>query len=211
MHIVVAGNIGSGKTTLTQLLAKHYGWEPRFEAVTQNPYLEDYYGNIQRWAFNLEVYFLKERFKDVLAIDQSPKTIIQDRSIYEGVYVFAANNKKMGQLSDRDYETYMELFEQMLTQLRVPDLMIYLRADIAHLVENIQKRGREYEQTIQIEYLQGLNELYEEFIYKKYPGRVLTIEVANLDYLHRPEDLKGIIDQIDALLFGFFPLLKNEE
>ena len=206
MHIVVAGNIGSGKTTLTQLLAKHYGWEPRFEAVMQNPYLEDYYGNIQRWAFNLEVYFLKERFKDVLAIDQNPKTIIQDRSIYEGVHVFAANNKKMGQLSDRDYETYMELFEQMLTQLRTPDLMIYLRADIAHLVRNIQKRGRDYEQSIQIEYLQGLNELYEEFIYKKYPGRVLTIEVANLDYLHRPEDLKGIIDKIDAILFGFFPM-----
>ena len=211
MHIVVAGNIGSGKTTLTQLLAKHYGWEPRFEAVTQNPYLEDYYGNIQRWAFNLEVYFLKERFKDVLAIDQSPRPIIQDRSIYEGVHVFAANNKRMGQLSDRDYETYMELFEQMQTQIRVPDLMIYLRADISHLVSNIQKRGRDYEQAIQIEYLQGLNELYEDFIYKKYPGRVLTIEVGNLDYLHRPEDLKGIIDQIDALLFGLFPLSDSEK
>ena len=206
MHIVVAGNIGSGKTTLTTLLAKHYDWEPRFEAVTHNPYLEDYYGDIQRWAFNLEVYFLKERFKDVLAIDQSPKTIIQDRSIYEGVHVFAANNRRMGQLSDRDYATYMELFEQMQTQIRIPDLMVYLRADIAHLVENIQKRGRNYEQTIQIEYLQGLNELYEEFIYKKYPGRVLTIDVAGLDYLHRPEDLQTIINKIDPLLFGLFPI-----
>jgi len=206
MHIVIAGNIGSGKTTLTNLLAKHYDWEPRFEAVAHNPYLEDYYGNIQRWAFNLEVYFLKERFKDCLNIDKSPKTIIQDRSIYEGVHVFAANNRKMGQLSDRDYETYMELFEQMLTQLRIPDLMIYLRADIAHLVENIQKRGRDYEQTIQIEYLQGLNELYEDFIYKKYPGRVLTVDVNQLDYLHRPEDLKQIIQQIDSLLFGLFPI-----
>ena len=206
MHIVIAGNIGSGKTTLTNLLAKHYDWEPRFEAVAQNPYLEDYYGDIQRWAFNLEVYFLKERFKDCLDIDKSPKTIIQDRSIYEGVHVFAANNRKMGQLSDRDYETYMELFEQMLTQLRIPDLMIYLRADISHLVENIQKRGRDYEQTIQIEYLQGLNELYEEFIYKKYPGRVLTVEVNQLDYLHRKEDLKQIIQQIDSLLFGLFPI-----
>ena len=206
MHIVIAGNIGSGKTTLTNLLAKHYDWEPRFEAVAHNPYLEDYYGDIQRWAFNLEVYFLKERFKDCLSIDQSTKTIIQDRSIYEGVHVFAANNRKMGQLSDRDYETYMELFEQMLTQLRIPDLMIYLRADIAHLVENIQKRGRNYEQTIQIEYLQGLNELYEDFIFNKYPGRVLIVDVNALDYLHRPQDLKYIIDQIDRLLFGLFPL-----
>ena len=205
MHIVIAGNIGSGKTTLTTLLAKHYGWEARFEAVTYNPYLEDYYGDIQRWAFNLEVYFLKERFKDCLNIDKVTKTIIQDRSIYEGVHVFAANNKRMGQLSDRDYETYMELFEQMQTQLRIPDLMIYLRADLAHLVQNIQKRGRDYEQTIQIEYLQGLNELYEQFIYEKYPGRVLTIDVNQLDYLHRPEDLKSIIDRIDSLLFGLFP------
>jgi len=206
MHIVVAGNIGSGKTTLTNLLAHHYGWEARFESVTYNPYLEDYYSNIQRWAFNLEVYFLKERFKDTLAIAKSQKTVIQDRSIFEGVYVFAANNRQMGQLSDRDYETYMELFEQMLTQLRTPDLMIYLRADISHLVENIQKRGRDYEQTIQIEYLQGLNQLYEQFIYEKYPGQVLTIDVNHLDYLHRPEDLKLIIDQVDRLLFGLFPL-----
>ena len=206
MHIVVAGNIGSGKTTLTNLLAKHYDWEPRFEAVSYNPYLEDYYKDIERWAFNLEVYFLKERFKDTLAIAKSKKTVIQDRSIFEGVYVFAKNNKQMGQLSDRDYETYMELFDRMLTQIRVPDLMIYLRADIAHLVENIQKRGRDYEQSIQIEYLQGLNKLYEEFIYQKYPGRVLTVEVGDLDYLNRKEDLKFIIDQIDSLLFGLFPM-----
>ena len=205
MHIVVAGNIGSGKTTLTNLLARHYGWEPKFEAVSYNPYLEDYYQDIHRWAFNLEVYFLKERFKDTLNIDKNPKTIIQDRSIYEGVHVFAANNHKMGQLSDRDYATYLELFEQMQTQLRVPDLMIYLRADISHLVENIQKRGRDYEQTIQIEYLQGLNDLYNQFIYEKYPGRVLTVNVNQLDYLHRPEDFKSIIDRIDPLLYGLFP------
>jgi len=209
MHIVIAGNIGSGKTTLTNLLAKHYGWEARFEAVTYNPYLEDYYKDIRRWAFNLEVYFLKERFKDVLAIAKSDKTVIQDRSIFEGVYVFAANNKQMGQLSDRDYETYMELFERMLTQINVPDLMIYLRADISHLVENIQKRGRDYEQTIQIEYLQGLNDLYETFVYEKYPGRVLTIDVNQLDYLHRPEDLKQIIEKIDSILFGLFPIQNN--
>lgn len=209
MHIVIAGNIGSGKTTLTQLLAKHYGWEPRFEAVSYNPYLEDYYQDIRRWAFNLEVYFLKERFKDVLAISQSTRPVIQDRSIFEGVHVFAANNKQMGQLSDRDYDTYMELFEQMLTQIRIPDLMIYLRADIAHLVRNIQKRGRDYEQSIQIEYLQGLNTLYEDFIQRKYPGRVLTVEVAGLDYLHCPADLKLIIDKIDAMLFGLFPLASD--
>ncbi len=209
MHIVIAGNIGSGKTTLTNLLAKHYGWEARFEAVTYNPYLEDYYKDIRRWAFNLEVYFLKERFKDVLAIAKSDKTVIQDRSIFEGVYVFAANNKQMGQLSDRDYETYMELFERMLTQINVPDLMIYLRADISHLVENIQKRSRDYEQTIQIEYLQGLNDLYETFVYEKYPGRVLTIDVNQLDYLHRPEDLKQIIEKIDSILFGLFPIQNN--
>lgn len=209
MHIVIAGNIGSGKTTLTRLLAKHYGWEPRFEAVSYNPYLEDYYQDIRRWAFNLEVYFLKERFKDVLAISQSTRPVIQDRSIFEGVHVFAANNKQMGQLSDRDYDTYMELFEQMLTQIRIPDLMIYLRADIAHLVRNIQKRGRDYEQSIQIEYLQGLNALYEDFIQRRYPGRVLTVEVAGLDYLHCPADLKLIIDKIDAMLFGLFPLASD--
>lgn len=209
MHIVIAGNIGSGKTTLTNLLARHYGWEPRFEAVTYNPYLEDYYGDIRRWAFNLEVYFLKERFKDCLSIDRDTRTVIQDRSIYEGVYVFAENNRRMGQLSGRDYETYMELFEQMLAQLHVPELMIYLRSDIAHLVKNIQKRGRDYEQSIQIEYLQGLNDLYEEFVYKKYPGRVLTVDVNDLDYLNRPEDLKSIIDRIDGLLFGLFPMEKQ--
>lgn len=209
MHIVIAGNIGSGKTTLTNLLARHYGWEPRFEAVTYNPYLEDYYGDIRRWAFNLEVYFLKERFKDCLSIDRDTRTVIQDRSIYEGVYVFAENNRRMGQLAGRDYETYMELFEQMLAQLHVPELMIYLRSDIAHLVKNIQKRGRDYEQSIQIEYLQGLNDLYEEFVYKKYPGRVLTVDVNDLDYLNRPEDLKSIIDRIDGLLFGLFPMEKQ--
>ena len=153
MHIAVAGNIGSGKSTLTRMLAKHYGWEPRFEAVEHNPYLEDYYRDIHRWSFNLEVYFLKERFRDLIAISQADHTIIQDRTIYEGVYVFMENNKAMGHLSDRDYETYMELFEQMMTMVQVHDLLIYLRASVPHLVGNIQKRGRDYEQSIQLEYL----------------------------------------------------------
>ena len=141
MHIAVAGNIGCGKTTLTRMLAEHYGWEPRYESVDENPYLEDYYRDIHRWSFNLEVYFLKERFRDLLAIANADRDIIQDRTIYEGVYVFTANNKAMGHLSDRDFDTYMELFEQMTDILRYPDLMICLRASVSHLVENIQKNG----------------------------------------------------------------------
>ena len=204
MHIAIAGNIGSGKSTLTKLLAKHYGWEPRFEAVEDNPYLEDYYRDIHRWSFNLEVYFLKERFRDLIAISQTDHTIIQDRTIFEGVYVFMENNKAMGNLSERDYETYMELFDQMISMVRLPDLMIYLRASVPHLVNNIQQRGRDYEQTIQLEYLQNLNERYDDFIYTKYQGRVMTVEKDNLDFVHRPKDLAQIIDRIDATLFGLF-------
>ena len=205
MHIAVAGNIGSGKSTLTKMLAKHYGWEPRFEAVDRNPYLEDYYRDIHRWSFNLEIYFLKERFRDLIAISQSEHTIIQDRTIFEGVYVFMENNRSMGNLSDRDYATYMELFEQMISMVRLPDLLIYLRASVPHLVNNIQQRGRDYEQSMQLEYLQNLNERYDDFIYHKYQGRVMTIEKDNLDFLHNPKDLAHIIDRIDATLFGLFP------
>ena len=204
MHIAVAGNIGSGKSTLTKMLAKHYGWEPRYEAVEHNPYLEDYYRDIHRWSFNLEVYFLKERFRDLLAIAEADHTIIQDRTIYEGVYVFMQNNKAMGNLSERDYLTYMELFEQMMSMVRLPDLMIYLRASVPHLVGNIQKRGREYEQTIQLDYLQNLNERYEDFIYHKYPGQVMTIEKDDLDFLNRSNDFALIVDRIDRTLFGLF-------
>ncbi len=205
MHIVIAGNIGSGKSTLTQMLARHYGWEPRFEAVTENPYLEDYYRDLHRWSFNLEVYFLKERFRDLIDISHADHTIVQDRSIFEGVYVFMENNKAMGNLSDRDYETFMELFEQMLTVVRLPDLMIYLRASVPHLVGNIQKRGRNYEQTIQLEYLENLNRRYDDFIYNKYQGRVITIEKDPLDFQHNPKDFAQIIDRIDRTLFGLFP------
>lgn len=206
MHIAISGNMGSGKSTLTEMLSRHYGWEARYEAVDHNPYIEDYYKDIHRWSFPLEVYFLKERFRDLLAISRSDHTIIQDRTIYEGVYVFVANNKAMGHLSDRDYATYMELFEQMMEMVHVPDLMIYLRCSVPHLVGNIQKRGREYEQGIQIEYLEGLNRLYDDFIYNKYKGRVITFEKDNLDFLHKAEDFSLIVDKIDRTLFGLFPL-----
>ena len=204
MYIAVAGNIGSGKSTLTRLLAKHYGWEARFESVDHNPYLEDYYRDIHRWSFNLEVYFLKERFRDLIDISQASHTIIQDRTIYEGVYVFMQNNKAMGHLSDRDYETYMELFEQMMTVVRQPDLMIYLHASVPHLVGNIQKRGRGYEQTIKLEYLENLNRRYDDFVFNKYKGRVMTIEKDGMDFLNNAKDLAQIIDRIDANLFGLF-------
>lgn len=206
MHIAIAGNIGSGKSTLTRLLAKHYGWVPRFESVENNPYLEDYYHDIHRWSFNLEVYFLKERFRDMIAIAQSPDTIIQDRSIFEGVYVFMANNKAMGHLSDRDFNTYMELFEQMLSIIKLPDLMIYLRASVSHLVGNIQKRGRDYEQTMQLDYLENLNRRYEDFITRQYKGRVMIVEKDNLDFENRPEDLNRVTRRIDSLLYGLFPI-----
>ena len=206
MHIVIAGNIGSGKSTLTKLLTEHYGWTPRFESVENNPYLEDYYHDIHRWSFNLEVYFLKERFRDMLAIAQLPGTIIQDRSIFEGVYVFMANNKAMGNLSDRDFNTYMELFDQMLSVIKLPDLMIYLRASVAHLVGNIQKRGRDYEQTMQLDYLENLNRRYEDFITRQYKGRVMIVEKDNLDFENRPEDFNQITRRIDTLLYGLFPI-----
>lgn len=205
MYIAIAGNIGCGKTTLTNMLARHYGWEARFEAVADNPYLEDYYKDIRRWSFALEVFFLKERFRDLLRINEAKHTIIQDRSIFEGVYVFTANNRAMGNLSDRDFETYMELFEQMMHVAKMPDLMIYLRATVPHLVANIQKRGRDYEQTIQLEYLQNLNERYEDFISHRYKGRVMAVDVDDLDFEHEPHDFAGIVDKIDRTLFGLFP------
>lgn len=204
MHIAIAGNIGSGKTTLTNMLAKHYGWEPRFETVDANPYLEDYYKDIARWSFNLEVYFLKQRFKDLLEIRRSEKTIIQDRSIFEGVYVFAANNYAMGNLSEKDFKTYMDLFESMMMMVEWPDLMIYLQASVPHLIENIQKRGRNYEQSMPIEYLKNLNDRYNEFIFEKYKGKVLVIDADRLDFLHNPEAFRGIVDKVDNLLFGLF-------
>ena len=204
MHIAVAGNIGSGKTTLTKLLAHRYGWTPRFEPVDNNPYLADFYADMPRWSFNLQIYFLSKRFKEVVEISKSKEVIIQDRTIFEGVYVFMANNHAMGNLSDRDFDTYMELFHQMMSLVKLPDLMIYLRASVPHLVSNIQQRGRDYEQSIQLEYLQNLNQRYDDFIYKKYKGRVMTVEKDQLDFIHNPKDLSQIIDRIDAELFGLF-------
>ena len=187
------------------MLAKHYHWTPKVETVDINPYLEDYYNAIERWAFNLEVYFLKQRFRDLLDIAQSDKNVVQDRSIFEGVYVFAANNKSMGHLSDRDFETYMELFESMMMVVRYPDLMIYLRSSVPHLIEHIQKRGRNYEQTIPLEYMTHLNERYEDFIFNKYQGYKLVIEADALDFEHQPKHFAEIIDKIDASIFGLFP------
>ena len=203
MHIGIAGNIGSGKTTLTRMLSEHYGWTPKYEAVTYNPYLEDYYKDIKRWSVNLEVYFLQQRFKDVLEIASSDDVIIQDRTIFEGVYIFVANNKAMGNLSDRDYETYMDLFKLMMSLVKAPDLLIYLRSSVPHLVSQIQKRGREYEKSIELDYLEGLNNRYEQWI-SEYPGRVLTIDADGLDFQNRPEDFALITDKIDAELFGLF-------
>jgi deoxyadenosine/deoxycytidine kinase len=206
MHIAIAGNIGSGKTTLTRMLAERYGWEPWFEAVTENPYLDDYYKDIRRWSFALEVYFLKQRFKDVLRIAQADHTVVQDRSIFEGVYIFAANNYAMGHLTETDFNTYMELFRLMTKLVKTPDLMIYLRSSIQHLVEQIQMRGRACEQSIQLDYLKNLNERYDDFIFNKYPGRVIVVDTEGLDFEHRPEDFASITDRIDAALYGLFPI-----
>ena len=203
MHIGIAGNIGCGKTTLPRMLSEHYGWTPKYEAVTYNPYLEDYYKDIKRWSFNLEVYFLTQRFKDVLEISHSDDVIIQDRTIFEGVYIFVANNKAMGNLSDRDYETYMELFRLMMSLVKAPDLLIYLKSSVPHLVSQIQKRGREYEKSIEIEYLEGLNKRYEKWI-AEYPGKVLVIDADGLDFQNRPEDFASITDKIDSELYGLF-------
>ena len=203
MHIGIAGNIGSGKTTLTTMLARHYGWTPKFESVTYNPYLADYYADIKRWSFALEMYFLSQRLKDILEIRKSDGVVIQDRTLFEGVYIFVANNYAQGNLSERDFNTYMDTFNVMMSVVKEPDLMIYLKSSIPHLVSQIQKRGRDYEQGISIEYLGGLNERYEQWI-AGYKGRLITIDTDNLDFLNRPEDFALITDRIDAELYGLF-------
>ena len=199
MHIVIAGNIGSGKTTLTKMLARHYGWEARLESVVNNPYLTDYYQDMKRWALNLEVYFLKERFRDILKIAQSDKTIIQDRSIFEGVSIFTANNHDMGNMSDRDFDTYMGLFQSMMMVIKQPDLLVYLRASVDHLVDNVHKRGRDFEQNMRLDYLRNLNERYETFV-DKYDGPKLIVDVNNVDFLHSRQDFADIVSQINQKL-----------
>ena len=203
MHIGVAGNIGSGKTTLTKMLVEHYGWTPKYESVTFNPYLEDFYKDIPRWSYNLETYFLAERFQDLLDISRSTETVIQDRTILEGVHIFVENNRRMGNLSQRDFDTYMHLFNLMMSMVKNPDLLIYLRSSVPHLVSNIRKRGRDYEQGMALDYLSGLNDLYEEWI-ASYDGRLLVIEADDLDFQHNPEDFASVTDKIDAELYGLF-------
>ncbi|NIJ44353.1 deoxyadenosine/deoxycytidine kinase [Wenyingzhuangia heitensis] len=204
MHIAIAGNIGAGKTTLTQLLAKHYQWDAHFESVEDNPYLDDFYNEMERWSFNLQVYFLNSRFEQILKIQQSGKDIIQDRTIYEDAKIFAPNLHAMGLLTNRDFQNYSKLFELMENLVTPPDLLVYLRADIKTLVGQIHKRGREYESSINIDYLSRLNERYEAWISTYDKGPKLIIDIDNLDYVSNPEDLGEIIDRIDAQIHGLF-------
>ena len=204
MHIAVAGNIGSGKTTLTKMLAAHYGWTPKFESVDYNPYLADYYEDMERWSFNLQIYFLNKRFKDVVDISKTDEVIIQDRTIYEDARIFAPNLHAMGLMSTRDFENYSDLFDLMMSMVNPPDLLICLKSSIPNLVAQIQKRGREYEKGIRIDYLTGLNERYEEWI-AGYKGNLLVVDADNVKFANRPEDFEKVTDMIDAKLFGLFP------
>jgi len=204
MHIAVAGNIGAGKTTLTKLLAKHYKWEAQLEDVVDNPYLDDFYNQMERWSFNLQVYFLNSRFRQVDQIRHSGKDVIQDRTIYEDAHIFAPNLHAMGLMTNRDYENYSSLFELMESFVKGPDLLIYLRSSIPNLVAQIHKRGRDYENTISIDYLSRLNERYEAWIHNYNKGNLLIIDVDNLDFVSNPEDLGGIITKIDAEIHGLF-------
>ena len=204
MHFAIAGNIGAGKTTLTELLAKHYGWQPHFEDVADNPYLDDFYANMERWSFNLQVYFLNSRFRQIIDFRQSEKDIIQDRTIYEDAFIFAPNLHRMGLLSSRDFQNYQSLFALMETFIQPPDLLIYLRSSISNLVKQIQKRGREYENSISIDYLNKLNERYEEWISTYDKGKLLIINVDDIDFVQDKEDLGIIIDKIDAQIYGLF-------
>lgn len=203
MHIAIAGNIGCGKTTLTKMLAKRYGWTPRFEPVDNNPYLADYYADMKRWSFNLQIYFLSKRFKEVVEISKSKEYIIQDRTIFEDARIFAPNLHEMGLMSDRDFENYTELFDLMMSLVQLPDLMIYIRSDIPNLVNQIGKRGREYEQSMRLDYLKGLNDKYEAWI-KDYPGKLIIVNGNETKFEQNPQDFQKITNKIDAELFGLF-------
>jgi deoxyadenosine/deoxycytidine kinase len=204
MHIAVSGNIGSGKTTLTEKLAKHYGWKPEFEAVDNNPYLVDFYEDMQRWSFHLQVYFLNSRFNQIKKIRESNFSVIQDRTIYEDAYIFAANLFKSELISTRDYENYLSLFQSMVSMVKAPDLLIYLKADIPKLVGQIEKRGRSYENKIRIDYLKNLNTHYEEWISTYDHGKLLIIDVNDLDFVAKPEDFSTIVNLVDREVFGLF-------
>ncbi len=204
MHIAVAGNIGSGKTTLTRILSKHFNWEPHFEDVDDNPYLNDFYGDMQRWSFNLQVYFLNSRFNQVLDIRKSDKTVIQDRTIYEDAYIFAPNLHSMGLMTTRDFENYYTLFNLMVSLVQPPDLVIYLRASVPTLVNQIQKRGRKYEDSIRLDYLKRLSERYESWVETYNDGKLLIVDADSMDFLGNPEDVNLIIDKINAELHGLF-------
>jgi len=204
MHIAIAGNIGAGKTTLTELLSKHYGWDTHYEDVDENPYLLDFYDDMQRWSFNLQVYYLNSRFTQIQDIKESKNTIIQDRTIHEDAYIFAPNLHSMGLMSTRDFENYFSLFNLLESFISAPDLLIYLRASVPKLVNNIQKRGREYEESIRLDYLKRLNERYEAWISTYDSGKILIIDIDENSFHDNPEDLGKIINQIDAELHGLF-------
>ena len=204
MHIAIAGNIGAGKTNITTLLAKQYGWEPHYEDVDTNPYLASFYEDMQRWSFNLQIYFLNSRFRQIINFRQSGKDIVQDRTIYEDAHIFAPNLHAMGLMSSRDFDNYSKLFELMSTFIQPPDLLIYLRAEVPTLVSQIQKRGRDYEESIRIDYLQRLNERYEAWISTYNLGKLMIMDVDNRNFAENPADLELLINKINAELFGLF-------
>ncbi|PKD15832.1 deoxynucleoside kinase [Salegentibacter salinarum] len=204
MHVAIAGNIGAGKTTLTKLLAKHYNWEAQYEDVLENPYLEDFYNKMERWSFNLQIYFLNSRFRQILQIRESGKNIIQDRTIYEDAHIFAPNLHAMGLMTNRDFKNYSSLFDLMESVVQGPDLLIYLRSSIPNLVSQIHKRGRDYENSISIDYLSRLNERYEAWVHNYNKGNLLIIDVDNINFVDNPEDLGDIINRIDAEIHGLF-------
>lgn len=208
MHIAIAGNIGSGKTTLTRMLARRYGWTPRFEPVDNNPYLEDFYNDMSRWAFNLQIYFLNKRFKEVVEIGQSKDTIVQDRTIFEDARIFAPNLHDQGYMSDRDFENYSDLFELMMSLVKWPQLMIYIRSSIPTLVRHIEKRGRDFEKSIRIDYLAGLQKRYEDWI-TSYKGELIIIDGDKIHFEDNKEDFRKVTDMIDASLYGLFPIKDN--
>ena len=204
MQFAIAGNIGAGKTSLAELLSKHYKWEPHFEDVIDNPYLDDFYVHMERWSFNLQVYFLNSRFRQLMSFNGSEKSVVQDRTVYEDAYIFATNLHAMGLMNQRDFKNYLSLFELMESMIKAPELLIYLRSSIPNLVNKIHKRGREYENSISIEYLSRLNERYEAWVSTYDKGKLLVIDVDNLDFVHNKEDLGFIIEKVDAEISGLF-------